>query len=153
MGKSEKFLEGIKFPCFIESAKFYIDKEQHRKVKVVIVVRVDESVQKALPHNVAQVTMDMVTNKLEEVVFSTEWEERLVEIYASETKPTPAIVAEDVAIKSAKALCDVETGAVTLKFSFIGDDKIIGDWIHHNYGKDVFINVLAMQGELTGLES
>lgn len=151
MGKSEKFLEGIKFPCFIESAKFYIDKEEHRKVKVEIVVRVDEVVSKALPRNVAQVTMDMVNSKLEEVVFSTEYEERLVEIYAEESKAKPAIVAEDVAIKSVKAVCDVETGKVTLKFSFIGDDKIIGDWVHRNYGREAFINVLAMQGELQGL--
>jgi hypothetical protein len=151
MGKSEKFLEGIKFPCFIESAKFFIDKDEHRKVKVDIIVRVNEDVQKALPHNMGQVTMDMGTNRLEEVVFSTEFEERLVEIYAAEGKPKPSVVAEDVTVKNVKAECDVETGLVTLNFSFTGDDKVIGDWIHRNYGKDAFINVLAMQGELQGL--
>jgi hypothetical protein len=156
MGKSDKFLEGLKFPCFIESAKFYIDKEEHRKVRVDILITVVEEMRTYLPANISTVAKVMAADKAEKVVFADTWEERLIEIYAGkpkkgESEAKPSVTAEDVAIKKVRLECDVETGQVTLHFSFVGDDKAIGTWVHDNYGRDAFILVLAMQGELAGL--
>jgi hypothetical protein len=153
MGKSEKFLEGMKFPCFIESAKFYIDKDEHRKVRVDMVLTVTEEVRAFLPVNIATVAKLMAADKAEKVVFADAWEERLIEIYAGkpkkgESETRPAVTAEDVAIKKVRLECDVDTNQVSLHFSFVGDDKTIGTWVHDNYGRDAFIIVLAMQGEL-----
>jgi len=151
MGKAEKFLEGIKFPCFIESAKFYIDKDNDRKVRVDVVLTVTEKVSAFIPGNMWTTASSMADNKVEKVVFAEEFEERFVELFADEQAVAPAITAEDVTVKKVRLECDVEANLVTLHFSFVGDDKKIGTWIHDNYGRDAFINVLAMQGELAGL--
>ena len=154
MGKQEKFLEGIKFPCFIESAKFYMDKNRERKVRVDVCLDLHDDVRKHVPGHVLAAANSMPPNKVEKLIFSEVFDERFVEIFSADEDATSArlaVTAEKVTIKKVRLECDVHAGLVTLHFSFVGADDEIGSWIHENYGRPALINVLAMQGELAGL--
>jgi hypothetical protein len=142
----EKFLEDSVVPCVLVKAKFDLDAEGHRFVRMDFETPMREAY-KFIPENMQQVYDSMGNAGAIKSDFGVEFNNRMVELFFKVTKGAERVIDSTKITKVQFRRKDTES-EMKLGFSVTESAANLGHWVVDHFGDPMFIKCIHAQLEL-----
>lgn len=142
----ERFLEEAVIPCLLVKAKFDIDADGHRTVRMDFESPMREAY-KFIPENMQQVYDSMGNSGAVKTDFGVEFDNRMIELFFDQKKKPTRTIDSTKITKVQFRRADTEH-EMKLRFSVTESANGIGHWVVDHFGDPMFIKAIHAQLEL-----